>query len=111
MAKKKAKTIAKPPTSMSKPGAAPAGPKRPGPQRSGLGGLDAAATGLSGAGKPMNCKELVAQMLTRKLWSTKGKTPAATIGAALARDISAKKERSRFRKAGPGLFALRTRSK
>ena len=55
----------------------------------------------------MNCKEQVAQMLTRKLWSTKGKTPAATIGAALTRDISVKKDQSRFRKAGSGLFALR----
>jgi len=106
MATKKTKSTAKPPVK-SKPSAAPAGPKRPGPQRSGLGGLDAAATVLSGANKPMNCKELVAQMLTRKLWSTKGKTPTATIGAALARDINAKKEKSRFRKAGPGLFTLR----
>lgn len=83
------------------------GHKRPGPQRSGLGGLAAAATVLVDAGKPMGCKELVARMLTRKLWSSKGKTPAATIGAAISRDIATKKEHSRFRKAGRGLFAAR----
>jgi hypothetical protein len=110
---KKTKSAPKPkPAAPGKPAtkgepARPAGSKRPGPQRSGLGGLDAAATVLTGAVKPMNCKQLVAQMLTRKLWSTRGKTPAATIGAALARDITAKKDQSRFRKAGRGLFALR----
>jgi hypothetical protein len=108
MAKKKSKPNVSPSANKTKPSSASAGPKRPGPPRPGLGGLDAAATVLTGASKPMSCKELVAQMLTRKLWSTKGKTPAATIGAALARDIQSKKEKSRFRKAGPGLFSLRS---
>lgn len=101
---KPAPAKAKPAPTRARPGA---GPKRPGTQGAGLGGLAAAATVLIDAGKPMGCKQLVAQMLTRRLWTSKGKTPAATIGAALSRDISAKKERSRFRKAGRGLFALR----
>jgi hypothetical protein len=84
---------------------------RPGPKREGLGGLDAAATVLTGSPEPMGCKQLVAEMLKRKLWSTKGKTPAATIGAALGRDIQQKKDRSRFRKVGPGRFALRRSGK
>lgn len=82
------------------------GGRRPGPKRAGVGGLDAAATVLTGSAEPMGCKQLVAEMTKRRLWATKGKTPAATIGAALGRDIQQKKEQSRFRKVGPGLFTL-----
>jgi hypothetical protein len=84
------------------------GGNRAGPKRDGVGGLGAAATVLIDAGKPMRCKELVAQMLQRRLWTSKGKTPAATIAAAITRDINAKKDASRFRRAGPGLFASRS---
>ena len=71
-------------------------------------GLDAAAFVLKDHGGPMRCKAIVEQMLQRKLWSTEGKTPSATIYAAILREISVKKEASRFAKTGKGTFALAT---
>jgi hypothetical protein len=68
-------------------------------------GLDAAAGVLSAARKPMRCNEVVEVILSKGLWKTGGKTPAATINAAMLREIKAKGKESRFRKAGRGLFA------
>ena len=67
-----------------------------------MGGLDVAAQLLLAAAKPMSCKELVEDMLARKLWSTTGKTPVATIYAAIIRDIAANGMESRFRKTARG---------
>jgi len=82
-------------------------PKEPAKKEGGkMSGLDAAAQVLREAGKPMNCKELVQQILAKGLWTTKGATPASTIYSAVLREITNKKEASRFRKAGPGKFEL-----
>lgn len=68
--------------------------------------LDAAAEVLRKAGQPMRCKELVAAMAEQGLWtSPAGKTPHATLYAAILREISAKGEASRFAKADRGQFA------
>ena len=69
-------------------------------------GLDAAAKVLAEAGKPMSCKAIVDRMLAKGLWRTKGKTPAATIYAAIIREIAAKGNKARFCKTGRGRFAL-----
>ncbi len=69
-------------------------------------GLDAAATVLAEAGEPLNTAEMVKRMLEQGLWSTGGKTPAATIYAAIIREISVKGEQSRFRKTDRGHFEL-----
>ena len=69
-------------------------------------GLDAAALVLADAGGPLNCKAIVEQMLTKGLWQTGGKTPAATIYAAIIREIAAKGDAARFRKADRGKFEL-----
>ena len=79
-------------------------PKAEKPKR--VSGLDAAAHVLAEAKKPMGCKEIVEAMVAKNLWSSGGKTPDATISAAIGREISAKGEKSRFRKAGPGKFEL-----
>jgi hypothetical protein len=69
--------------------------------------LDAAAAVLKRTKQPMNCKDLVEYMTTKKLWvSPKGKTPAATLSAALQREIKVKGKESRFVKADRGMFAL-----
>ena len=60
---------------------------------------------LAEAGKPMRCADLTKLILERKLWATKGKTPAATLHAAIYREIKAKGRQARFRKAGRGTFA------
>ena len=53
----------------------------------------------------MRSADLAKQILDEGLWSTKGKTPAATLNAAIIREIRAKGKESRFRKTGRGLFA------
>jgi hypothetical protein len=69
-------------------------------------GLDAAVTVLAEAGKPMNTAEMLKRMLETGLWKTGGKTPAATIYAAIIREISVKGDASRFRKTDRGHFEL-----
>jgi HB1, ASXL, restriction endonuclease HTH domain len=72
-----------------------------------LSALDAAAKVLAETGQAMTCKELIAAMATQGYWtSPAGKTPEATLYAALAREITTKKDQARFRKSGRGTFAL-----
>ena len=69
--------------------------------------LDAAAKLLSETGQPMTCQELIAALAAKSYWtSPAGKTPQATLYAALVREIRTKKDRARFRKTVPGRFAL-----
>lgn len=68
--------------------------------------LDAAAQVLAEGGKPMRAKQLIDAMKAKRLWaSPKGKTPEATLHAAMIREIAAKGKQSRFRKVERGLFA------
>lgn len=69
-------------------------------------GLEAAAAVLAESGKPMNCGDMVKQMLEKGLWKTGGKTPAATIYAAIVREITVKGNASRFAKTDRGMFEL-----
>jgi hypothetical protein len=69
--------------------------------------LDAAAKVLGEAGKPMNCKDLIETMATKGYWTTpKGKTPHATLYAAIMREINTKGKETRFKKVDRGEFAL-----
>jgi len=71
-----------------------------------MGALDAAAIVLADAGKPMRSKDLIAEMATRGLWTSPGgKTPEATLYAAILREIGAKGAAARFARAGKGEFA------
>jgi len=54
----------------------------------------------------MNCGDMVKTMLETGLWQTGGKTPAATIYAAIIREIAVKGDKSRFRKTDRGHFEL-----
>jgi HB1, ASXL, restriction endonuclease HTH domain len=70
-----------------------------------LSALDAAAKLLEASGEAMTCQEMIKAMAEKKLWSSPGgRTPQATLYAALLREISNKGKESRFRKAGPGKF-------
>jgi hypothetical protein len=71
-----------------------------------MSGLDAAAQVLAEAGEPLDAKTMVERMLEQGLWATSGKTPAATIYAAIIREIAKKGDASRFRKTDRGKFAL-----
>jgi len=72
-----------------------------------LSAVAAAARVLSESGQAMTCPELIANMAAKGYWtSPAGKTPAATLYAALAREIHTKKQAARFRKTERGKFAL-----
>ncbi len=69
--------------------------------------LEAAARVLAKAGKPMRAQELIAAMAEQNLWkSPAGKTPHATLYAAMMREARDKGTASRFRKVDRGQFAF-----
>jgi hypothetical protein len=79
---------------------APAKPKK-------LGCLDAAAKVLGENGQAMTCQEMIDAMAAKSYWaSPNGKTPAATLYAAILREITTKAKESRFTKTERGKFAL-----
>lgn len=71
-----------------------------------MGGLDAAVKVLGEAKEPMNAKAMVDTMLAKGYWQTGGKTPHATIYAAIIREIAAKGKDARFKKTARGMFTL-----
>jgi hypothetical protein len=78
-------------------------PKMSAPKK--LSALDAAARVLGETGRAMNCPELIEAMTAKGYWtSPAGKTPAATLYAAIAREIKLKANQARFQKAEPGRF-------
>ena len=99
MKKNKAKTGGKRPAKAAKV-------KTKGQPRRAGGVLDAAVRVLQEAGKAMNCADIVKTTLEKGYWKTGGKTPAATLYAAVIREIGKKGAASRFRKVERGLFAL-----
>ncbi|TWU14741.1 hypothetical protein CA54_36100 [Symmachiella macrocystis] len=57
--------------------------------------------------EPLNCQAMVEQMAKQRLWkSPGGKTPAATLYAAILRDIQKQGKHARFKKVDRGLFTL-----
>ena len=68
--------------------------------------LDAAAKVLSELKQPLRCREMIEQMAAKGYWkSPGGKTPAATLYAAITREINTKGQDARFKKTDHGLFA------
>jgi hypothetical protein len=81
-------------------------PAKPTGLKKKMSALDAAAQVLAENGGSMGTKELIEVMAARKLWeSPNGKTPAATLYAAILRELTTKGAASRFRKTEPGQFA------
>jgi len=68
-------------------------------------GLDAAARVLAEAGEPMTCRQIVEVAFEKGYWKSGGKTPHATVYAAIIREIAAKGKESRFKKVDRGRFA------
>jgi hypothetical protein len=72
-----------------------------------LSALEAAAKVLAETKTALSTQELIDAMQAQGYWrSPKGKTPAATLYAALAREIKTKGKQARFQKASPGHFTL-----
>ncbi len=70
--------------------------------------LDGAVVVLEQAGKPLHYREITERMVKFGIWSTKGKTPEATVNAQLAVDIKKSGKASRFMRFGRGIFGLNT---
>jgi hypothetical protein len=71
-----------------------------------LSALEAAARVLSESRQALTCSELIAAMAAQGYWtSPAGKTPQATLRAALLREIQRKHDQSRFRKTERGKFS------
>ena len=81
---------------------APKAPKAPKPDRS-PSALNLAAAYLASCENPKNIKEITEAVLAAG-WKTEGKTPGATLNAAIIREIKAKGKESRFAKADRGMF-------
>jgi hypothetical protein len=84
-------------------------PKAPKPAKDAkpkrLSALDAAAQVLAASEGPMRAKEMIAAMVAKGLWrSPGGKTPEATLYAAIIREIAAKGTAARFKKHERGVF-------
>jgi len=74
--------------------------------------LDAAAQILAASDTPMRAKEMIAAMEAKGLWkSPGGKTPEATLYAAIIREIAAKGDKARFKKHERGVFVAPPRGK
>ena len=68
--------------------------------------LDAAVKVLSESKEPLRTKEMIERMAAKGYWkSPGGKTPAATLSAAMTREINTKGKSARFKKVDRGLFA------
>jgi hypothetical protein len=69
--------------------------------------LDAAAKVLGEAKEPLNTKAMIERMSAKGYWTSPGgKTPHATLYAAILREINVKGKDARFAKADRGLFTL-----
>ena len=68
--------------------------------------FSAAAKVLEEAGEPLSCKAIVERAFEKGYWRSDGETPAATIYAAILREIQNKGEAARFRKVARGKFTL-----
>ena len=67
--------------------------------------LEAAAKVLAESEVPMRAKELIAKMEASGLWkSPGGRTPEATLYAAITREIATKGTKARFKKHDKGVF-------
>jgi hypothetical protein len=101
-AKGTGETAAKPPK-LAKAPKAPKAAKEAKPKR--VSALDAAAQVLAASEVPMRAKEMIAQMEAKGLWNSPGgKTPEATLYAAIIREIAAKGTAARFKKHDKGVF-------
>ncbi|NRA37016.1 MAG: hypothetical protein HRU15_02645 [Planctomycetes bacterium] len=68
--------------------------------------LEAACIVLGQSKDPLQCTVMIERILNDKLWTTAGKTPAATLYSAILREMKVKGKDARFKKTGKGKFAL-----
>lgn len=94
---------------VSEPAAKPAKMKKPAKEKASgkLSALDAAAKVLAESKEPMTSKEMIDAMAAKGYWTSPGgKTPQATLYAAILREIQKKGAEARFAKTERGHFTL-----
>ena len=79
---------------------------RRGRAKGAMSGLAAAAKVLAEAGEPLGCQGITERAIAQGYWAPEGKTPAATVYAAMLREIQQKGDAARFRKVARGRFTL-----
>lgn len=67
---------------------------------------DAVIQVLQEAGEPLHANEITKRIISKGLWNTSGKTPAATVSAKLYSDIKQYGEASPFTQTAPQTFGL-----
>ena len=101
------KGAAKKTTAAKKPASTKKAATKKAPAKKKMSALDAAAKVLGEAKEPLNAKTMIERMAAKKYWvSPGGKTPHATLYAAILREINDKGKDARFEKADRGLFRL-----
>lgn len=68
--------------------------------------VNAIHTVLSKASEPLHYTEIARRVLADELWATDGKTPEATVRAALTIHIKKHRKNAKFRRVGRGIFSL-----
>ena len=111
MATKKKTTTKKATSNKQRPAKKAQGKRAPaktaGKAKAKMSALDAAAKVLVEADEPLNSKELIERMAKKGYWkSPAGKTPHATLYAAITREVNAKGAEARFKKVDRGKFSL-----
>lgn len=87
---------------------AKAKPEKPAKPEGKLSALDAAVKVLTESGEPMTTGVMIEAMATKGYWTSPGgKTPAATLYAAILREINTKGDEARFTKTDRGHFAAK----
>jgi hypothetical protein len=80
------------------------------PKSKRISAIEAAAQVLARSAQPMRAQDLITAMAERGLWqSPRGKTPHATLCAAMLREIAEKGKEARFQKVERGMFATRVK--
>ena len=72
--------------------------------------LEAAYQVLAEADEPLHSNTIAQRMIAQGLWSTRGKTPGATVDAQIAVDIKTNGDSSRFRRVRPSTFTVNRNS-
>ncbi len=87
------------------------GAKAPKAKPKRISALDAAAKVLAESDRPLRAIDMVELMHAKGLWTSPGgKTPEATLYAAITREITAKGDEARFKKVDRGMFTSNTKT-
>lgn len=86
-------------------------PSNPAKVKQSLSGIDAAYRVLQESREPMNLRDITERAMSKGWWSPAGKTPTATLAAAIGREIRTKSKHARFKKADRGLYSAVTSKK